>query len=439
MPAPTLPTGLPTSVEIAATPTPASVPATSQLAQPVAEYAIRVRDASRNLVGEVAIQNALFTLRYNNVSAWAIQIDANDPLAGDLAADGAGIQVLRVLRDPATGQRLSGGVLFSGPRWGRVRQMQGRVLIASGYDDLLRLQGRWAYPGGTYNSGTHTYSSDYDTRTGAAETVIRGYVDANAGPSAIANPAGISRVVSGLVLDTDQGRGATVTGHARFDQLILPDGTGLLQQLAQSGGMGFRLAQIGTSLVFSQYVPTDRTASVIFSDALGNLADFSYQEDGPDFTQGGNCIAVAGAGTGAARLIIARADTDSISRWGLFEGFQDARDTSDLATMQQRGDAALAQAAVQTQFACTLAPQRAIVYGQDFSVGDVVTVVVDGVSFTNVLREVQIKLDTQGAETVTPAVGSPNADTIRQLFGGYVKQRQLTAVHRTANLLARSQ
>lgn len=409
------------------------------LAQPVAEYAIRVRNSSRQIVGEISqYQSATFTLRYNNVGAWLITLDANDPLADDIAADGAGIQVLRVLRDPTTGQRLSGGVLLSGPRTGRVREMQGNLLTVNGADDLYALAGLTVLSLGSYNSGTNTYADAYDTRSGAAETVIWNYVNENA-VAAANDPLGLSRNVPGLTLATDLGRGSSVSWPARFDQLIVADGTGMLQQLAQSGGIGFRIVQSGTSLEFQQYVSTDKSANVIFSEAFGNLADFSYQDDAPDFSQGGNVVIVAGGGDGASRVVIVRADTASIARWGRHEFFVDARDTSDIPTLQQRGDAILAQTAASTQFACTLAPQRAVVYGQDFDIGDTVTVVIDGVSTANIVREVQITLDTQGAETVTPAIGTPNADTIRQLFGGFVQERQLASLRSTASRLARSQ
>lgn len=622
------------------------------LSRPVAEYAIRVRDANLNLVGELsAYERALFTLRYNGVSSWAIQLSASDPLAGALVADRAGIQVLRSLRDPATGALLSSAILFSGPRWGRARQLAGNSLLVSGYDDTLALAGRLAYQvvgypyltqvtglagnlryyrldeasgttGVDSNSGAHngTYSASgvtyrqpllfddglgcvlwdgannafdvpltglptgnaawaletwfnavafpasgnatlinfgtstanqaaaikidstgkvfgdvfgsgttkqaistgvlyhavvtwdgttlklyingalaqtgtpgalnivlsfahiggngsverfhgyqqgaayysaaltlaqvqanyalgpsrfvaavADTRTGACETVLRQYVDKNA-ISAAADPSGLSRVVPFLALETDLGRGATVTGNGRMDQLVTADGTGLLQQLAQTGGLGFRVAQVGGALDFQVYAPSDKTATVLFSAALGNLADFTYQEDGPGFVSGGgNALMVAGGGQGTARVFVNRADTNSITRWNRFEQFADARDTTDLATLQQRGDAALAQMAATTQFALTLAPQKAIVYGADFGLGDTVTVIIDGVTYSDIVREVQIQLDRASAETVTPAVGSPNADTIRQLFGGFVQQAQIATLRSTASKLARSQ
>lgn len=624
------------------------------MANPTAEYTIRVRDGSTlNLVGELARpRQALFVRLHNNVGTWALELDADDPLASAIAADKAGIQVSRTLRDPLTNMNLGTTILFSGPRWGRVRKMQNNTLIASGFDDNLWLQGRIAYqvvsypypatvlalPGllryyklnetsgttatdsksginGTYagspslaqkaiaddaalspqfdgtndvisaattglpsgNSsvylggwvyltsyiigsqmspfwygattdgtrtgiypainddgtlqvkststsssgrstatislntphligiqydgttmtgwvdgvqvvsfvpgtlalgtdafqiarkatgnfmpgyighviaGSGTLTSDqwlnlynigysrfaasaYDNRSGAGETVIRQYVDVNA-VSAINDPLGLSRVVPFLTLDTDSGRGSSVDGTARDYQLITPDGTGLLQELAQTAGLGFKVSQSGNALLFSQYVPADHTATVIFSEDIGNLADFTYQEDGPDFTQGGNVMLVAGGGEAEARLFLLRADTDSITRWGRFEGYVDGRDTSDVPTLQQRGDAALAQVAATTQASLVLAPQKGVVYGQDFDLGDKVTIVIDGTTYQDIVRGVQIELTRQGAETITPIVGTPSAEIVSALFGGFVQRKQLAQLRATVERLSRS-
>lgn len=260
-----------------------------------------------------------------------------------------------------------------------------------------------------YNVGFSRFaSSAYDPRTGAAETIIRQYIDQNA-VSAVNDPIGRSRVVNGLTLAADGGHGSSVSGNARYDALINKDGTGLLQQLALSSSpaLGFTVTQSGTSLVVSVYVPNDKTGSIIFSQELGNLADFTYEVNAPDIDSGGNLAVVAGGGQGTLRTITLRADGTSISDWGRCETFVDARDTSDPATLAQRGDAALAQVSETVSFSAVLAPTESMVYGRDFGLGDTVTVVVDGVAFTDIVREVDIALTPDGAETVTPAIGTP--------------------------------
>lgn len=250
----------------------------------------------------------------------------------------------------------------------------------------------------------------YDTQSGVAETVMRHYVDVNAVSATTSDLQGLSRVVSGLTLAADGGHGSTVKGNARFTALVSKDGTGLLQQLALASNppLGFTVTQSGTSLVYSAYVPSDKTGSIIFSQELGNLADFTYEVQAPDLDSGGNVTMVGGGGDGVERIIVERVDTGSVTEWGRCEMFSDARDTSDLVTLQQRGDTDLAQAAETVSFSAVLAPTESMVYGRDFGLGDTVTVVVDGVAFTDIVREVDISLTTDGAETVAPAIGTPS-------------------------------
>lgn len=71
----------------------------------------------------------------------------------------------------------------------------------------------------------------FDVRSGTVEAVMRGYVDANAGPSAIAN-----RRITGLALGTYNTLGATITEQARYATLL-----DLLRLLAVKGEDGSNL------------------------------------------------------------------------------------------------------------------------------------------------------------------------------------------------------
>lgn len=268
---------------------------------------------------------------------------------------------------------------------------------------------------------TRFSQSAYDAQgPAAAETVLRHYVDVNAGPSAI-----LERQVSGLTLAADAGQGASVKGNARFDPLVSKDGNGLLQQLALAGGVGFRVVQSGTNLEFQVYTPQDKTAVAKFSDDLGNLADYAYALDAPDLDSGGNVVVVGGSGEGTARIFLIGKDAGSITSWGRAEAFVDARDTADTATLSQRASDALAQTQEQTTFTSTLAPVESMVYGIDYSLGDKVTVVVDGAAFSDIVREVEITVDRSGAETVVPAVGTVNAAAVQRMLSGLQRQVQL--------------
>lgn len=244
----------------------------------------------------------------------------------------------------------------------------------------------------------------YDTRTGAGETVIRGYVNDNAAGNAIA-----SRQVPGLTVLTDSGRGTTVAGNARFDKMVSKDGSGLLQTLAASAGVGFRVAQNGTNLELQFYVPQDRSATVRFSDDLRNVEDYKYSVAQPDPEQGGNMVIVGGSGDLTDRIIVLVDDATSISTWGRTEFFQDARDTSDYATLVQRGQEITQNFGAAQSFDATLAQTPSAVYGLDFFLGDLVTVIAGGATWSDIVREVDITLDGSNAETVVPIIGTANA------------------------------
>lgn len=257
-----------------------------------------------------------------------------------------------------------------------------------------------------------------DNSTGAAESVIKHYVSANCGPSA----GFVERIVSGLSIEADAAQGASINATARFDKLVAVDGTGLLQTLATAGGVGFEVNTLNGTMYFHVYTPTDRTANIIFNPALGNIIDFTYTREAPDPATGGNVVVVGGGGVGANRTFQILSNSESLGTWWRYEMFLDARDTSDPAVMTQRGNAALDEAAEVDTFQVTLAPETLqMVYGVDFDLGDKVTAIVDQIVYQDLIREVDITLDTGQAEKVTPMVGTPNAVLIRDAMIKYLR------------------
>jgi hypothetical protein len=269
--------------------------------------------------------------------------------------------------------------------------------------------------------------SAYDTRTGVCETILRQYVDLNA-ISAVNDLDNQSRVVSGLALLADGARGSTVTGNARFDPLMTKDSGGLLQLLARASNpaLGFKVVQNGTALNLTIYQPADKTSNAKFSMDLGNLADFDYVIEAPDLDSEGNAVIVGGGGEGAARIFESGFDTTSIGRWGRGESFVDARDTSEIATLAQRRDEALAASKERTSFTGELAPVASMIFGFDYDLGDKVTALIDGSPITDIIREVRIELDGKNAETITPTIGSVDAQQIVDANTNFRRQQAQT-------------
>jgi hypothetical protein len=369
------------------------------------QYRIQVRDATLTPIGELTdFIDGDILLNFNDVGAFVLTVRADSPLASAFAA-GNGVIISRDRGDGSGAQ-----TLLSGPFWHLERRLKDNVYVLAGPDDLWWLKARRADP------GTSPYATlAYDTRTAAASTAIRQYVDANAGSS-----APLARRVLGLALASDPAIGSVVTGNARFDNLLA-----LCQQLAVSGGdIGFRLRQTDVGvLTFTLYQPQTQS-NAIFSRELGNLLDAIYTEDGPNANQ----YVGAGGGVGVARVFVSDQDSGSIATWGAVEGFIDARDTSDVPTIQQRITAQLATDAQQTNLSITPTDTAALQFGRDYTLGDIVNVQIDGATITDTIRQVHIQLNSTNQELVTPGIGNAGAGQIAHLFDA--RARALASVQR---------
>lgn len=367
-----------------------------------------VRDPTRTRVAQIEdYLRADFVPRFNSPGAWAIELPADGEPAALLGED-CGIVVVR-----------DGTTILSGPvdhlerNWGP----DGDVLLASGPDDLIVIDDRIAHP--QPGTAAPPYGSTaYDVRTGAAETVMRGYVNVNAGPGALAQ-----RQVAGLTVAVDTALGSSITGRGRYQKLIP-----FLQELALAGGdLGFRVVQSGSSLQFSVYTPTDKTATAIFSRELGNLRSFQYVLRAPRV----NYVYAGGGGEGTARTIREGADSDSIIRFRRrIEEFRDRRDTTDVAELDQTIVEELAQGALETELRIAPIDTEALMFMEDYQLGDRVTVVVDDVPLNDVLREVHISLTASGSEIVEPVIGTAG------FTGSGVFDQILGALRRTRNHLS---
>lgn len=325
--------------------------------------------------------------RFNAVGAW--ELNLNSRLApAPLLTWGNGLLVT-----------LDDAEFFSGPITGlkRTWSAAGENLTISGADDAVWLVRRLAYPEAPLLT---TATDEYDVRTGIASTVMRAFVDVNAGPSADS-----TRRVPGLTLGADPLTGLSVTGRGRFQTL-----DELLRSLALAGGdLGYRIVQAAGALEFQVYAPADKTASVIFSAELGNLAAYEYQEQAPE----ANFVIVGGGGEGTARAFNAGGRSASIVRHGLYEAFRDRRDTDVAAELEQAREEELDEQAQKATLSAQPVETLAFEFGTDYGLGDRVTVVVDGEPVQDVVREVQIRLSADEGARVVPVVGTPGERDLR--------------------------
>ena len=268
-----------------------------------------------------------------------------------------------------------GVIVFSGPftelerNWTYAETDQRRY---AGTCDNIFLDRAFVSPDPSLSTGPYTTQVADVRGPGAAETIIRQYVNYNIGPLAVA-----SRKNALLTLATDQARGSQVKGRARFEPLMefcLP--------LAFTGGVGFEIV----GMQFRFYVPSDKSGSIIFSEDLDNLSKYEYKASAPQY----NYVVVGGSGTGTSRTFYELGDGTSITNVGRREMFIDARNTTDTAELAQKAIEALTEKA-DGEVSIHVVPGAQAIEAMspydNYYLGDYVTVVVDGAPIVAQVQE----------------------------------------------------
>lgn len=330
-----------------------------------------------------------FTLtdRHNGVGGWELRVPYSHPARALLWQAGAGIELERTTT-AADGTRTS-TVVASGPVRTAARDYsaQGDAAIFYGATDLVWLARRLAHPQPATTVPPYSVSA-YDVRTGAAETVVKQYVDANVGPGALPE-----RRVPGLTVVATAGRGGTHTAQGRWQPVL-----DLCVGIARRGGFGLRC----TGLDFDIYVPVNRaTDGVEFSLERGNLAAFRYQLASPDAT----FVYAGGSGTGTSRTIVEGQDSAAALGWGRAERFIDRRDTSTTTDIAGSITEELTTAAATSSLVATPIDTPTCTYGVHYELGDDVGVRLDdGTLVVETITELTVSLLGSGVK-VTPVVG----------------------------------
>jgi hypothetical protein len=391
------------------------------------DLVVEVRDPDLKRVGQVPEYNlpgAQFILRFNNVGFWTMQMPYDDPLVDLLRTPGYGV-IVRGRNDE---------VIFSGPTLAAKLEQtpeypQGLWTI-EGADDTLALTERLAYPDpATADVGAQTVS--HDRRTGDAETVIKGYVDANAGPGAVA-----SRRVDNLVIGTNENRGPSVTNAARFTELQT-----LLFGIAESANLGYDIKQVNDDLVFDVFEPVDRSAFVRFDVENDLLQTAEYGYVAPEVTR----VIVAGQGEAIDRLFIERSNTDSTDAetvWNRrIEQFKDARQSVEISELEQAGDEALADTG-KTVVSVSVTPSDNLqmLYGVDWNLGDVVRLAAGDVETTATVTEVGLSIETDGVR-LGATLGTPTPFDFETRLVSRVREQEerVSALERNENFGAGGQ
>ncbi|ROP53269.1 siphovirus ReqiPepy6 Gp37-like family protein [Streptomyces sp. PanSC9] len=376
---------------------------------------VQVRDQNLAILGVVDDFTSLtITPRFNAVGAFVLNIAADSPKA-DLLVPGNGLIIRR-----------GSDVLMSGPirepNWSSGDGGSG-TLTVNGVDDMTLLAGATCWPNPTAAPGSQT-ASVYKISGVVAETAMRALVNLNIGPGAQA-----ARKISNLTLAADGLHGASITKQVnQFDNLLA-----VLQDIAKTAGLGFRIVQVGSNLQFQVYEPADLSASAKFSFRLGNLTDASYSVTAPTCTK---AVVVAGGGSSPRVVsVTTRADAAFPGPW--IEQFVDLTsvDTASVdltAQMDQGANEALTTGAAQGNLTMTPIDTPRLQFGRDYTVGDQVSCQVRGDFISDVVREVNITFDAQGGYVAKAVIGSSDSTNNQDVLA-----RQFQYIARIFNRLRR--
>lgn len=228
--------------------------------------------------------------------------------------------------------------------------------------------------------------------SGTAEAGIRSLIDKNA-----INPTNTRRVIPTLTLDAVKGLTDPIDKQITGDYL-----DEAIVDICTTYNYGWEIYINGNTLRFNLYTGLDRSYGqtdrpyVVFSDTFDNLYNTDYEMNCEEYA---NTTLIAGEGEGTARKTTTIGNTTH-SGLDRFELYTDARDLSQnkgtdeaisdsdyYKLLTERGKEKLAEVEVTEGFSGEVLSNVAFIYGTDFYLGDVVTVI----NTYGISRNVQVK------------------------------------------------
>lgn len=210
-----------------------------------------------------------------------------------------------------------------------------------------------------------------------AETIAKAMVgynataagDAGAGDTAGGNRARAATLAGfDIAVETDLGRGNVVNWYCANDNLLES-----LQKLALIAGGDFALVKTGPAAwefrFYAGQLGTDRSATVLFSLARGNMAEPQLKLD----RQAERTVAIVGGGGEGVLRTYEVVEGAAFSTDNDIELFVDARDLgTDTAGMDARGAVKLAGLLAHQEFSYNVLQTPGCFYGRHYFLGDLV-------------------------------------------------------------------
>lgn len=323
--------------------------------------------------------NVWRTLRYskrvNGVHDFALQLQLDHPGTDSYELDGQ-LEVYR--RDLING--LDWYLDFEGLMRTPVDQLfeNGRetfTIYGFGYNELLARRGIWYRPG-----------TSYTEKTGVAETVVKEFVNENAGSIATAPPRIASGVTQGLSISPDLVRGSTWTGARAYRNLLVT-----VEEICQDSETFFDIVGLGpATFLFNFYENqrgTDRSTvgltpvngrngvgnrPVVFSSDLGNILNIAHATNRSDEI---TAVLALGQGIEEDRDTVVVSDPIDIveSPWNRREQTYNASQEQTIQGLTSAATAQLESNKKSISFSFTPLLAAATILGRDYDWGDIVT------------------------------------------------------------------
>lgn len=215
--------------------------------------------------------------------------------------------------------------------------------------------------------------------TGKAEAGIRRLVNENA-----VSPSNTNRVIPNLVLGATAGLTDTIEKQITGDYL-----DEVITEICTNYKYGWEVYGYNGNYVFIVYQGLDRSYEqserpyVVFSDAFENLYNTEYQLNTEEYA---NTALIGGEGEGTERTYTTiNNDKSGLERYELFVDANDLSSNKDsedeipqsqyLLLLQERGAEKLAETAITEGFSGEVLTTGNFKYGEDFDIGDTVTVI----------------------------------------------------------------
>lgn len=239
-------------------------------------------------------------------------------------------------------------------------------------------------------------NSPYTLKAGPGETIIKDYVNENAGPIATSPPRISDGVTPGLTVEPSAGLGTIWAGQRSWQNLLE-----VIQEISLFTDVDFDVIRVGAvDFEFRTYYPqrgTNRVGEVTFSPTLGNMLSPSYTLSR---TEEVTRVIVLGQGQESDRHIVTRdLPTMFDSPWRLIEATLDARQENTFNGLIAAGDAFLIKKQAQESFAFSVLQTSAYQYGRDYFLGDIVSASFGAIATVKKITTATINIQ-DGRETI---------------------------------------